>query len=480
MTDEREGPAAAIAALPPQIPLRSLTPHEAVRCWDEVALGYSREEAMAEAQRVRDLDFTASVARCPFEIDIPRFIGQIADGNFDAALATIRESHPFAGTFGRHCHKYCEFPFTGERRMATADPTKRAPVISALERAAGDHGIRKPADFRPGAPTGRRVALVGAGSAALMCAWELRRMGHAVDIFERDIVTAGLLRTGYPSFRMSKPMVIEEHDPTEWGAALYFGHPIDGPELARMVEEYDAVFVGIGRTPVVSLGVEGDELEGVITGLDFLRGQWLGPAVPIGRRVIVVGGGFTALDVTRAVLRRGSEATLAYRRGIREVSGGAHFARILEEEGATLRFFLEPVRVIGEEGHVVAVDMARTELGEPIAGGVPDLRRIPNTEERIPVDTVIRCIGETIEAGWVEEAVGIRRTPTGLIEVDPVTKQTANPKVWSGGDSIGSRGNETAAYDGLCAARAMDATFRGELSAWRVQAEPLMKDMRFW
>src|SRR2546423_797114 len=174
--------------LPPQVPMREIASREAVKCWDEVTLGYSREEAIAEARRVVQLDFTASIARCPFEIDIPRFIRQVAEGDFDAALATIREAHPFAGTFGRHCHKYCEYPFTGERRLATADPTRLAPVISGLERAAGDFGHRDPSDFRPGSDTGRRVAIVGSGSAGLMCAWELRRMGHAVDIYERDVV----------------------------------------------------------------------------------------------------------------------------------------------------------------------------------------------------------------------------------------------------------------------------------------------------
>src|SRR5207253_1066242 len=159
---------------------------------------------------------------------------------------------------GMHCHRYCEVELVPGAGPAGADRPRRegvevppiVPFVSALEWAAGRFGAR-PA-FRPGPSTGKRIAVVGAGTAGLMCAWMLRRQGHAVDVYDRESVAGGLLWTGYPSFRMTKSVVLDENDPNDWGATFFPEHTVTPESLHRMVDEYDAVFFGIGRTPLRS------------------------------------------------------------------------------------------------------------------------------------------------------------------------------------------------------------------------------------
>src|SRR5438093_7548347 len=152
--------------------MRMLRPAEAIDTVDEVMLGYNREEAVAEARRALDFDLADASARCPYDVDIPRFVRQVAEGDFDAALATIQESHPWPEMLGRHCHKFCE-------RVHRPEGIE-APFLSALEWAVGRHGDPARSPFVPGPPTGWRVAIVGAGSGGLACAWQLRRLGHEV------------------------------------------------------------------------------------------------------------------------------------------------------------------------------------------------------------------------------------------------------------------------------------------------------------
>src|SRR4051794_32062957 len=155
-----------------RVPMRMLPPSQAIHTFDEVFQGYDRDEAMAEARRALEFDLNEAAVWCPFDVDIPRFVGQVAEGDFDSAMDTIREVHPWPEVLGRHCHKFCE-------RVHTPEGVE-SPFLSALEWAVGRHGDAAASPFVPGAPTGKRVAIVGAGSGGLACAWGLRRHGHAV------------------------------------------------------------------------------------------------------------------------------------------------------------------------------------------------------------------------------------------------------------------------------------------------------------
>lgn len=464
----------------------ALPPEEAVKTFDEVLLGYSREEAIAEARRALTFDLARSSERCPLDVDVQLFVEAIADGDFNRAVAVIREAHAWPEVFGRHCHKYCELAHNpgGKYFAPEAQPSElNSPFISALEWAAGRYGDASLSPFRPGSPTGRRVVVLGAGSAGLACAWELRRQGHDVHIFDPEAVPGGLLWTGYPSFRLTKSVVPKENDPREWGADLHAKHAVDGDELREMVEDYDAVFIGVGRVPTRSLGIEGDELDGVWTGLDILRDTWYGRPPALGPRVMIIGAGFAALDVARTAIRFGcSPVEIVYRRGVADMLRpglGPIFVRTLEEEGVRFRFMEDPKRIIGVGGHVAEVELVRTEYAEGQAEGRRAVRPVPGSEHRVAVDTVIRAIGESIDVGALVGPVGVELTDQRYIKVDRVTRQTSNPKVWAGGDVIGGNGNEGAAVDGLWAARAMDAFFTGRLETWRAEAAERVKDMRW-
>jgi NADPH-dependent glutamate synthase beta subunit-like oxidoreductase len=454
--------------------MRRLAPPEAITRLDEVFLGYDRDEATAEAQRALQFDLEQANARCPFDVDVARFVGQVAAGDFDAAMATIREAHPWPEVLGRHCHKFCEY-YKG------IDSSER-PFLSALEWAAGRHGDPTRSPFRPGAPTGRRIAIVGAGSAGLACAWELRRFGHDVDVYDLEPLPSGLLFTGYPSFRMNKQVVLREHQPLEWGVHLHLYHHVDAAELQRLVAEYDAVFVGVGRKPVPRLGVDGEDLEGVWTGLDMLRATWYGFQPRIGPRVAVVGAGYTAVDVVRLALRLGcAPVQMLYRRGVDEMplnpGRNSFFVAMIEAEGVICRFMTSVLRIRGHHGRVAAVDTVQMEYGASDASGRRSVQPIPGSEQTIEVDTVIRAIGETSEVAWLVQPLGAEITEEGFVVVDPVTRQTAHPKLWAGGDMIGSKGNDGAAVDGLWAARAIDASLTGRLPEWRAAASLRVKDM---
>lgn len=467
--------------------MRSLTPEEAVRTFDEVQLGYSREEAIAEARRALGFDLTLSTARCPFEVDVPGFVARIADGDFDGAVAIIRESHAWPEVFGRCCHRFCEFPFRPEQRFVPDEAgrgVELTPFISALEWAAGTYGDRGQLPFRAGPPTGRRIAVIGAGSGGVACAWAARRDGHEVDVFEREPVPGGLLFTGYPTFRMSKPAVERENDPAEWGARLHPNHEVGPEEMARIVREYDAVFIGVGRAPITSLDIPSEDLSGVHGALDVLRETWYGRPPRLGPRVMVVGAGFSAMDVSRTARRLGATTVeIVYRRSVDEMlrpGWGQIWVELLGKEGIGFRFQHDPVRIVGDGGRVTAVELVATEPGPPDETGRPIYSRVPGSESVVPTDTVICALGETIDVLPLVGPLGVRLNDRGLIDVDPVTRQTANPRVWAGGDVLGTNGNEAAAMAGIWAAHAMTAWFEGRLDAWREEASTHVKDMRFF
>ena len=460
-----------------RVPMRSLSPDEAVRTWDPVLLGYDKAEAAAEAQRSLRVDLRLATEACPFHVDAHQLAALVSDGDFDGAAAMIHARHPFPQIMGMHCHRPCEIALwkaegaevVQRPGAAPARASASTPFISALEWAAGRYGVR-PA-FVPGAPTGRRVAIVGAGSGSLMCAWELRRLGHAAEIFDLETVPGGLLWTGYPSFRMEKSVVVRENDPEAWGTIYHGGHRVDGAGLLRLIDEFDAVYVGIGRSPLRSFGVEGEDLEGVVTGMDVLHETWYGRPPQIGPRVLVFGGGSAAFDTARTARRLGCEVQLIYRRGPTEMpaGGGAGALQMLAEEGIGSEVMTDLKRILGQDGRVVAAELITMEYGELDAHGRRTSHPVPGSEHLIPADTIVRSIGEIYDIQDIVGPAGIKIKPSGFIEIDVITRQTTNPRVWAGGDVAGGRANHGAAWDGMWAARAMHASFEGRLDEWRAE-----------
>ena len=460
--------------------MRTLEAQVAVNNWDQVILGYDEAEAIEEARRSLPFELDRATVGCPFHVDVRRVVEHVARGEWNAAAGVIHEAHPFPQILGMHCHRYCEIellptaepPGMDRPRREGVEMGQTVPFVSALEWAAGRYGA--PPTFRAGVPTGKRVAVVGAGTAGLMCAWVLRQHGHTVDIYDRESVPSGLLWTGYPSFRMNKDVVLRENDPREWGATVHLEHTVSPADLQRMVDEYDAVFFAVGRTPLRSFGgLEGEDLEGILVGLDVMREVWYGRPPVIGPRALVFGGGFSAFDVVRTARRLGCTAQMLYRRGAAEMPVGGRaplFVRMLEAEGIGVRTMVAPKRFIGNNGRVTGVELVQMEYGEPDASGRPETHAVEGTEEIVEVDTVLRSIGEVCDIRAFTEPLGIELDAREFIRVDRVSRRTAHPKVWAGGDVTAGLGNHTAAHDGQWAGRSIHAFLQGRHEQWRGEA----------
>ncbi|MFI5270211.1 MAG: NAD(P)-binding protein, partial [Chloroflexota bacterium] len=246
-----------------RVPMSQLSTAEAVLTFDEVVLGYTREEAIQEAQRILEFDLAAAREACPFAIDIPGFVASIAAGNFDEALGTIRSVNPWPGILGRHCQRMCE----GGRHEGDGKDT---PFISALERAAADHGNRSLYPFRAGAPSGKRVAVVGAGSAGCAAVYRLRELGHTAALYDQLPVPGGMMFTGFPNFRLPVSLLRMEIDPEGWGAEPHYDTPLTASLLRRLLEAYDAVVLTTGKFKELRMNIPGEDLDGVWDALHFL------------------------------------------------------------------------------------------------------------------------------------------------------------------------------------------------------------------
>ncbi len=434
----------------------------AIRTFDEVEAPYTPAEAVAEARRALTIgaDLAAATEGCPFTVDVQAMVSRIADGDFDGARAVVHEAHPFPSVFGRMCHLFCE------RNMEPVDGTE-TPSIRELERFVGDYGdpaaVPLPSD-RPS--SGKRVAIVGAGSGGLAGAWMLRRLGHEVDIFDKLDTPGGMLVTGYPQHRMPKYGVRRDNDPTAWGARFFGGVRVDRARFEQLLDEYDLLLIAMGAHHAYLVGTPGEEIEGVWSALDFLREMNLGrPPSGIGR-ALVIGAGQTSLDASRSARRLGAEVTVCYRRTI-QWAGIGHGGRdpgpefrTLEDEGIARLFQVQPTRILPDRfGHVGGVEFVRTELGPPGDDGRPVAVEQSGSEFTVSCDTVIEAVGEGAELHLLPEWL---ETAGGKLAVDKRSHQTSHPRVFAVGDICGDHANEGAAQSAIHAARAMDAILRGE------------------
>lgn len=442
--------------------MRILPPSAAQRTFDEPASTYSPAEAIAEARRTLTAGFDLAGAQegCPFHIDMRGVVERIAEGDFDSALGTILRAHPFPGVFGRMCHQFCE---NGTPLIDSID----VPALRELERFAADYG--DPALWpiqveRP--PSGKRIAVVGAGSGGLAGAWMLRRLGHEVDVYDNQEVPGGMLVMGYPTFRMGKYAVRRENDPNSWGARFFGGQPIDRPAFERIVDEYDMVLVTIGFNHAYLVGIPGEDAEGVWSALDFLREANLGRPPQGVTRALIIGAGQTALDTSRSARRLGAEVTICYRRTA-QYAGIGHGGRdsgpefrMLTDEGIEYIFLVQPVRILADDGgHVRAVELIRNELGEPDQSGRPAAVPIPGSEFTLECDTVVEAVGEGADLSLFPEWM---ETENGKLVVDRWTHRTRHPNVFAAGDIIGDQANEGAALAAIQAAQTMDSILREE------------------
>ncbi len=403
---------------------------------------------------------------CPTHIKIPDFLARIGERDYEGGMRVLRQDLPFPGILGRVCPRPCEGPC---RRQLVEEPI----TICQLHRfmadqtrpAEQDGELLLPAEIKP--DSGKKIAIVGGGPAGLAAAFYARLEGHAVKIYEAMPHPGGMLRYGIPSYRLPRDIIDEELN-VLWrmGVEIQTGVRLGTDfQLDELRAEYDAVFLALGAFNANAMGCDGEESDGVVTAVDFLGDLELNGTVPVGKKVTVIGGGFTAMDACRTAVRLGAEeVTCLYRRSRKEMP--AHYTEVDEAEEEGVRFVLQvaPARVLTDDnGKVRGIEMIRMELGEPDASGRRRPVPMEDSEFEVDCDQVISAIGQFPQLDGAGEAEGLAHTRWRTLEVNDWTLQTADPKVFAGGDAVlGAQTVIQAIAQGKKAAWSMDAFLRGE------------------
>ena len=427
-------------------PMPSQDPNVRNKNFDEVALGYTEEQALDEAQRCLHCKNKPCMQGCPVMVHIPDFIAEVAKGDFEAAYQIIAATSALPAVCGRvcpqesQCEKYCVRGIKGE------------PVgIGRLERFVADwHREHNTAAAEKPASNGHRVAVVGSGPSGLTCAGDLARKGYDVTVFEALHLAGGVLVYGIPEFRLPKTIVQKEVDGLkELGVTIatdtVIGRTITVDELMEE-QGFEAVFIGSGAGLPMFMNIPGVNYKGVLSANEFLTRINLMKAykpdsdTPIQhpKKVAVVGGGNVAMDAARCAKRLGAENVyIVYRRSEAEMPARREEVHHAKEEGIIFKVLNNPVRINGDEnGYVTSMECIEMELGEPDASG----RRRPIAKEgsefTLDVDTVIVAIGNSPNPLIKNTTPGLTVGRKGEITADPETGATSKPGVFAGGDAV--------------------------------------------
>lgn len=401
---------------------------------------------------------------CPAGTDCQGYVKLISEGKYKEATALVKERVPLPASIGRVCPHPCE---TACRRQLVEEPIS----IAFLKAFAADRDLASGDRFMPekAEPTGKKVAVVGGGPAGLTAAYFLSVKGHAVTVYDAMPKMGGMLRYGIPQYRLPKEVLDMEIDTISRLGAEMKNNVRIGKDitLSQIKSEYDAVIVAIGAWKSSSMGVEGEDLEGVLGGIDFLRSIALGSAPDIGRNVAVCGGGNTAMDACRSAVRLGAENVyVLYRRTRDEMPAEKVEIEEAEEEGVKYRFLCNPVEFAGENGKVNRVVLQKMELGEPDASGRRRPVPVEGAFETIDVDTVIMAIGQKIRIDGFEE---LEANSRGNIAADEATFSTSAEGVFAVGDAT-NRGASIAIEaigEAQKASEVVDRYLRGEKVGYR-------------
>ena len=414
--------------------------------FDEVPFGLTDEQARIEASRCLQCKKPACVAGCPVGIDIPGFVKHIADGEFDAAVASLKTYTTLPAVCGRVCPQedQCE-------KLCVLGKKDEPVAIGYLERFGADYEMRQGKTVVPEvAPaTGKRVAVVGSGPAGLTCAFELAKLGHAVTIYEAFHKPGGVLVYGIPEFRLPKAIVARDVETLRsMGVEIRLNHVVGKLDTVDelLAGGCDAVFVGTGAGLPRFLDIPGEQLNGVYSANEFLTRTNLMKAyradhetpIRVGRRPVVFGGGNVAMDSARTALRLGAdEVYVLYRRTAKEMPARIEEVHHAEDEGIRFEFLTAPVEILGDQtGWVTGVRCLRMELGEPDESGRRRPVPIDGSEYLFECDQIVVAIGNGPNPLVPATTPDLETNRWGNIVAEETTGQTSKPGVFAGGDIV--------------------------------------------
>ena len=469
--------------IPERIEMPRQDPQVRRHNFNEVALGFSLEQARAEAERCLQCPKPPCISGCPVAVKIPDFIRALREGDLPRAVEIIKGDNNLPAICGRVCPQetQCEAKCVLGKRY---EPV----AIGRLERFVGDWDLARGMTIPElPEPTGKRVAVIGAGPAGLTCAADLAKLGHAVTIFESLHAPGGVLMYGIPEFRLPKDVVRAEVDYVrKLGVELRLNSVIGKLyTIDELLGEqgYDAVFLGTGAGLPRFLGIPGENYNGVLSANEFLTRTNLMKAyrfpkydtpIIIGRRVAVIGAGNVAMDSARCALRLGAEeVTIVYRRSRAEMPARAEEVENAEAEGVQFKLLSNPVEIYGnEEGWVTGMRCIRMELGEPDVSGRRRPIPIPGSEFDMEVDVIIVAIGTSPNPLILAATEGLERTRRGTVVADERTGRTTKERVWAGGDIVTGAATVISAMGaGKRAAADIDRFLRDPNASWILEEQ---------
>lgn len=369
---------------------------------------------------------------CPADTDIQSFIALTINGQYKEALKLIKQTNPLPLVIGRVCPGFCE----DKCRRGIIDERI---AVNALERFVADYDQSTEAPFVPEVKpaTGHKVAIVGGGPAGLSAAYYLAIGGHEVAIFDANPQLGGMLRYGIPEYRLPKTILDKEIATIinlcreiRYNVSLGGDFTIEG--LKR--KAYEAIFISIGARVNQRMGIDGEDLPGVLPGIKFLWDVAVGNKVALGRKVVVIGGGNTAVDAARTEMRLGAEeVTILYRRSREEMKAIPEEVDEIEQDGGHLQLLADPIKVNSKDGRIDSLECIRMMLGEPDSSGRRRPQPVAGSEFTLKVDTVIAAIGQTIDASGLPKGM---LSTTKYVEVNQATMETSVDGVFAGGDCV--------------------------------------------
>ncbi len=429
-----------------KVPVREQDPKVRATNFDEVCLGYNKEEAMTEASRCLKCKNARCMGGCPVSINIPGFIREVEKGDFEAAAKVIAEASALPAVCGRVC------PQESQCEGVCVRGIKGEPIsIGKLERFVADWSREN--GFVPAAPektNGHKVAVIGSGPSGLTCAGDLAKMGYEVTIFEALHQPGGVLIYGIPEFRLPKDTVVktEIENVKKLGVKIetdvVIGKSVTIDELLEE-EGFEAVFIGSGAGLPMFMGIPGENANGVFSANEYLTRSNLMKAfrddydtpIAAGKKVAVVGGGNVAMDAARTALRLGADVHIVYRRSEAELPARVEEVHHAKEEGIQFDLLTNPTEILTDEkGWVRGMRCIRMELGEPDASGRRRPVPIPGSEFEMELDTVIMSLGTSPNPLISSTTKGLETNRRKCIVAEESTGKTSREGVFAGGDAV--------------------------------------------